>query len=134
MSERRSDTVAEASAWLERARLDVHDARAVHDSSPSSYENVVYFTHQAVHGVVGAFPVVCGAPSPAEPPIDFAESLLYPHAGERLNRETGARALELMDRPWALFEPRIAEVREARAAEEDADEAEADEPDADPHA
>lgn len=55
----------------------------------------------------------------------------YPAGFGMVSRERAEELLQLMDRAWALFEPRIAEVLAVRAADEDADEAEADEPDAD---
>lgn len=146
--------------WLERARLDVNDARALYETSPSSYDNVGFLCQQATEKVIKTFLVAHDVDFPKTHDIRtllvgyvaaidsdlavearFADRLTpyavagrYPAGFGMVGRECAEELLELMDRAWALFEPRIAEVLAARAADEDAYEAEADEPDADPDA
>lgn len=62
---------------------------------------------------------------------DYAVLVRYPNEGERLDRQTARRALEVMDRAWALFEPRVTAPPAVEAAAEDAAQPEATDPDPD---
>lgn len=145
MSEHWPNDADKTVEWLERARLDSHDARALYEASPSSYDNVGFLCQQATEKVIKAFLVAHGVDFPKTHDIRtllvgyvaaidgdlavearFADRLTpyavagrYPAGFGMVSRECAEELLELMDRAWALFEPRIAEVlggREGNAA------------------
>lgn len=55
MSDHSPDGAGKIVEWLERARLDVHDSRALYEASPSSYDNVGFLCQQATEKVIKAF-------------------------------------------------------------------------------
>jgi len=145
------DRAAVTREWVERAALDVENARALLGVFPSAYDNVVFLAQQAVEKIIKAFLVASDVRFPKihaievlldgyvaslDPDLaqaadfavelpDYAVLARYPPKGEGIDRGAGVHALELMDRAWALFEPRIATLLETDEAPEDADEADA---------
>ncbi len=145
--------IAVAREWVERAALDVENARALIDVCPTAYANVVFLAQQAVEKIIKAFLVVhdtwfpkihtidvlldeyvapldaalAQAAESAVELTDYAVLVRYPPRGERIDRATALHTLELMDRAWELFEPRILELLEDEetadgpGASEDAD-------------
>lgn len=146
-----------AADWRERANVDREDARLILANRREHLENVAFHCQQSVEKLVKAFLVAHGVAFPKIHDVarlldefvaevddnlarqaDFARNLnvyavaaRYPEFEETIDTETAQMLIELMDRAWALFEPRIAEVLEAREVAEDAGEPEADEPDPD---
>ena len=145
------ETAAKTREWRDRARLDLDDAKRPHATHPSGYDNVVFLAQQAVERIIKAFLVASDVRFPKihaievlldgyvaslDPDLaqaadfavelpDYAVLARYPPKGEGIDRGAGVHALELMDRAWALFEPRIATLLETDEAPEDADEADA---------
>lgn len=146
-----------AADWLARADVDRDDARLILANRREHLENVAFHCQQSVEKLVKALLVAHGIAFPKIHDVarlldefvaqvdddlarqaDFARNLnvyavaaRYPEFDETIDAQTAATLIELMDRAWALFEPRIAEVLEAREVDEEADEPEADKPDPD---
>lgn len=157
MSERSSDAEAKAVQWLKRAHLDVHDARALYEASPSAYDNVGFLCQQATEKIIKAYLVARGVDFPKTHDIRtllvgyvavidrelafearFADQLTpyavagrYPAGFGMVSRECTKELIGLMDRAWALFEPRVTAPPPAEAAEEDAAQPKATDPDPD---
>lgn len=147
MSDHSPDGAGKIVEWLERARLDVHDARALYEASPSSYDNVGFLCQQATEKVIKAFLVAHDVDFPKTHDIRtllvgyvaaidgglavearFADRLTpyavagrYPGGFGMVSRECAEELIELMDRAWALFEPRIASVLEEAGDKPDPD-------------
>jgi len=145
-----------AREWVERAALDVENARALFDVCPTAYDNVVFLAQQAVEKIIKAFlvahdtwfpkihtidvlldeyvgPLDAALAQAAESAVeltDYAVLVRYPPRGERIDRATALHTLELMDGAWALFEPRITALLEAEEGAHDAEAPDVANPDA----
>jgi HEPN domain-containing protein len=132
-------TEASARRWLERARLDLEDAKALHDLRPTAYDNVGFLCQQATEKLLKAFLVahrqsfpkthdirtllvghVAAIDSQLAVEARFADELTpyavaarYPAGFAPVSRETADELIATMDRVWDLFEPRIIRLLEA---------------------
>ncbi len=139
------DTAAETGRWVTRARLDLDNAKALYETLPAAYDNVAFLCQQAVEKLVKAFLVAHATPFPKthdirtllvghvaeiEPELAlearFADELTpyvvasrYPEGSAMVTRECAEELIALMDRAWALFEPRILEILECEETADD---------------
>jgi len=156
MMQHSPETAAKAREWLERARLDLEDAKRLHATRPSGYDNVGFLCQQATEKVIKAFLVAHETDFPKTHDIrallvgqvatidaelarearftdeltPYAVAGRYPAGFEMVDRECAETLIAIMDRAWALFEPRITALLEPEADDEGADEADAHNPDA----
>ncbi len=143
-----------AAHWMDRAALDLEDARAVFQSRCHRFDNVAFLCQQCVEKLIKAFRVCHRVPFPKVHDIArlleafvsrvdselakqaeftrnlnaYAVAVRYPELDETIDADTAQLLIHLMERAWALFEPRVTSVLGAEERAQGPEEAGATEP------
>lgn len=156
MAEHSPRNQSSAKEWLDRARLDADNARSLHEVAMPAYDNVGFLCQQATDKLLKGYLVPHGCTIPkthdirtllvghiaavdadlarqarlADELTPYAVAARSPSGFGPVSRVTAAQLIAFMERPWALFEPRIQEPvaaeEEQKPSTDAADEADGD--------
>ena len=130
------DRIATTTDWLDRAMIDLEDARTILASRDRDLDNVAFLCRQSVEKLIKGFLVAHGVGFPKIHDIarlldefihqidadladraDAARNLnvyavasRYPEFSEAIDPSTGQLLVGIAEDAWALFEPRIRKV------------------------